>query len=261
MQSISKFSQTDKPLAIEQIKLLNTHVDKLPPEHRRLLEAASSILNWLVHINYLSCPEDIESLRTELIAEVKAFEQRAKFTGVPAMQVLAARYLLCSFIDEMILNSHWEKGFFWSRQSMLSHFHQETWGGERFFELLQRFKQNPAENLDLLLFIYAMLAMGFEGKYRLSSGLAELKVKKQELYQLLKQHHCIEERPSPKLHFEQKKSSSFWGLAGIDYLLITLIVLIFIFSSYKISLYYQSKPIVNTIQAINTKFTLVRGDL
>jgi type VI secretion system protein ImpK len=42
--------------------------------------------------------------------------------------------------------------------------HREAWGGEKFFELLDRTSQDPARHIDLLELQYLCLALGFAGK-------------------------------------------------------------------------------------------------
>jgi type VI secretion system protein ImpK len=53
---------------------------------------------------------------------------------------------------------------------MLVRFFGERTGGVRFFQELDRAKQNPALNLGLLEVMHACLCLGFEGVYRTSAG-------------------------------------------------------------------------------------------
>src|SRR5690606_2760817 len=72
--------------------------------------------------------------------------------------------------------------------SLLSQFHNETWGGEKFFLMLDRAIREPARNLALLEFLYVCLALGFEGKYRvLERGRAQLDQVRDNLYRTLRQ--------------------------------------------------------------------------
>ena len=54
----------------------------------------------------------------------------------------------------------------WTQYSMLVRFFSERTGGVRFFQELDRAKQNPAVNLGLLEIMHACLSLGFEGVYR-----------------------------------------------------------------------------------------------
>ena len=74
------------------------------------------------------------------------------------------------------------------RHSLLAMFHNETWGGEKVFQLMAKLAEKPAENRDLLELIYAALALGFEGRYRvIENGRAQLDAVRDRLAQILKQ--------------------------------------------------------------------------
>ncbi|MFO7844848.1 MAG: DotU family type IV/VI secretion system protein, partial [Bacteroidales bacterium] len=45
---------------------------------------------------------------------------------------------------------------------MVGTFHRETVGGDRFYDLLARLEKEPANNIDLLEFMYMCLSLGFE---------------------------------------------------------------------------------------------------
>ena len=79
-------------------------------------------------------------------------------------QVKIASYFLCSLIDETVLNTPWGNQSNWGHHSLLIQFHNEAWGGERFFQILDRLKQQPAQGLNLLELAYLCLSLGFEGK-------------------------------------------------------------------------------------------------
>lgn len=110
--------------------------------------------------------EDIEQLRAELEAEIRAFERRALATAdIEQAQLIAARYVLCTAVDEAVSTSLAGESGEWSRQGLLSTFHNETWGGEKFFQILDRCMQQPARNLSILELMYLLLSLGFEGKF------------------------------------------------------------------------------------------------
>ena len=70
---------------------------------------------------------------------------------------------------------------------MLSTFHQETSGGEKFFLILDRIRQEPARNIDLLELYALCLAMGFEGKYRIQdNGRVRLDALREEVFHAIR---------------------------------------------------------------------------
>jgi len=84
--------------------------------------------------------------------------------------VLASRYVLCTLLDEIVLATPWGNQSAWTSQTLLNAFHNEGWGGEKFFLILDRLLQEPHKNVDLLELQYVCLALGFEGKMRVKEG-------------------------------------------------------------------------------------------
>ncbi len=53
-------------------------------------------------------------------------------------------------------------------EPLLSIFHDETWGGEKFFTVLSRLMQEPKRYQDVLEFMYFALCLGLKGKYAIA---------------------------------------------------------------------------------------------
>ena len=64
--------------------------------------------------------------------------------GVPTEKIVAARYALCTLIDETATSTPWGASGAWAQRGLLALFHGETGGGEKFFQLLARLAENPA---------------------------------------------------------------------------------------------------------------------
>jgi type VI secretion system protein ImpK len=134
-----------------------------------LLRAANPLLELALPLRTRPSLTDIEALRAQLVQMVRAFEHDARASGIDTERLAAARYCLCTCIDEAISGTPWGSGV-WASRSLLVTFHNEASGGERFFLILQRLAQDPAGNVDVLELIYVMLSLGFEGRYRLIDG-------------------------------------------------------------------------------------------
>jgi type VI secretion system protein ImpK len=133
---------------------------------------------------------DVESLRGQAIEQIRKFEDRARRAEVPAEDVLAARYALCTVLDEAVLNTPWGADGNWSAQSLLITFHREAAGGEKFFQILDRVSGDPQRYLALLELLYVCLALGFEGKYRLDErGASRLQDIRETLYRRIESLH------------------------------------------------------------------------
>lgn len=153
-----------------------------------LVAAASSLLSEVVRLKHSYEAEDLHALNQRLSGELKLFEHRALHDGAESSQVMAARYVLCSAIDEAVVTTPWGNESEWSQMSLLSSFHNETFGGEKFFQLLERLSRNPVKHLPMLELMYLCLSLGFEGKYRvMSRGMLELEAVRDSLYRQIRQ--------------------------------------------------------------------------
>ena len=93
----------------------------------------------------------------------------------------------CTFVDETVLNTPWGSQSKWQEDSLLSTFFNETWGGDRFFVILDRAKQQPGRNLALLELLFVCLMLGFQGKFHvLERGRARLDEVTDDLYQVIR---------------------------------------------------------------------------
>ena len=153
-----------------------------------LTGAAATLLSEVVRLRHSHSAEDLSSLREYLITEIKLFEHRTLQEGMESSQVMAARYVICTTIDEAVVTTPWGNESEWSQMSLLSSFHNETFGGEKFFLLLERLSRNPVKHLAMLELMYLCLSLGFEGKYRvLPRGMQELELIRASLFRQLRQ--------------------------------------------------------------------------
>ncbi|TBW36549.1 DotU family type IV/VI secretion system protein [Azotobacter chroococcum] len=153
-----------------------------------LAGAAAALLAEAVRLCHAGQAEDLHALNRRLGDELKLFEQRALQAGLESSEVMAARYVLCTLLDEAVVTTPWGNESEWSQMSLLSRFHNETFGGEKFFRLLERLGRNPVKHLALLELMYLCLALGFEGQYRvLPRGMLELEAIRDALYRQIRQ--------------------------------------------------------------------------
>lgn len=160
-----------------------------------LLSTAAPILALVVRVRDLPTHRDVDSLRERVIAEMQRFETTAIQAGLTADQIRVGRYALCATIDDVVLATPWGGQSVWATKSMVSTIHRETWGGERFFELLEQMVQEPRRYLAELELFYACLSLGFEGRYRvLPRGYAELARLRDALYRAIRRERGDFER-------------------------------------------------------------------
>ena len=131
-----------------------------------VLQLASPLLIAAARIRAMPQHANPQALRSSLVDAVGKFERDARARGMPNDQVVASRYILCTYIDECASNTPWGGSGAWSAQSLLVQFHNEAWGGEKVFQLMGKLAENAATNRSLLELIYCVLSLGFEGRYR-----------------------------------------------------------------------------------------------
>ena len=95
-----------------------------------LLQAAVPLLVLAGRLRGQISNADVESLRRQTIQEIRTFEERVRRAEVPPEDVLAARYALCTAIDEAVLNTPWGAQSDWSSQSLLVQLGLSVWRSE-----------------------------------------------------------------------------------------------------------------------------------
>jgi type VI secretion system protein ImpK len=173
------------------------YVDPIPPAAREflgaglnpLVQAASQLLLLAGQLRGTLSSPDLAGLRRHTLDEIRRFEERARSSGVPNENVIAARYALCAALDEAVLSTPWGAQSEWAQQPLLVALHREAWGGEKFFEMLDRISQDPNRHIDLMELQYLCIALGFNGKYQvLERGHARLADVQQDLYRKIRSH-------------------------------------------------------------------------
>ena len=131
-----------------------------------LEQAASKLLTILVSIKQSTSHPNPAQLRQQITAEIEQFRDSIEKLVNTPKTLTRASYVLCTVIDEAVLNTPWGHNSDWSQNSLLATFHGEVRGGERFFELLKRLGTEPENNADLLELMYICLSLGYEGAYK-----------------------------------------------------------------------------------------------
>ena len=152
-----------------------------------LLQHAAPLLMAATRVRTTAQHPNPGALRAALSDAVRRFESGARAAGVPNEQVIAARYILCTFVDQCATSTPWGGSGAWASHSMLVQFHNEAWGGEKVFQLLSKLGKDVAANRNLLELLHVVLSLGFEGRYRgMDNGRQQLESVRERLAQLLR---------------------------------------------------------------------------
>jgi len=256
-------SQVESPASFTQdiSAQLNLHSDK-----NVLAGCALPLLSLINQLRNSASHADVPGLRNAIINEIKTFDTKARQSGCPVEQVQTARYALCSLLDEVILNTPWGCNSIWSTQSMLITFHKESWGGEKFFQVLNNIISQPGTYFNLLELFYYCLSLGFEGKYKIQEqGQNKLYDVRENLYQVIQRHKGDYEQDL-SLHWrgitDQRNVLSryipLWVVGAVAAALLTLIYIGFLYtinqsSGAEIGAQYQIKDGLNVKPAVVKK--------
>ena len=217
--------------------------------------AASGLLALLTRLNNSHTHNNPDQLKDKLTREIRTFQQTAQAQGIDSETAYTARYILCTVLDEAALRTPWGHQSGWSQHSLLSSFHKEVYGGERFFNLLKSFAQNPAKNLNILELMYLCLALGFEGSYRIAEGgkdkLARIK---EWLYEILQKQRGHPDRTlSPHWQgFTDRRNPLMQYIPFWVFGMVMAGLLALMFSGSLFYLNRQSDPVFRQIYGIKT---------
>ena len=152
-----------------------------------IVQAASPVLLLAGRLRGSLSSQNVQGLRRHALDEIRLFEEQARRNGVRNEFVVAARYALCAALDEAVLSTPWGAQSEWSQHPLLVDLHREAWGGEKFFEMLDRMSADPALHIDLMELHYLCLAFGFAGKYQQQErGHERLAEVQQDLYRKIR---------------------------------------------------------------------------
>lgn len=163
-----------------------------------LVRAANPLLLLTVQLRHsVAPPADIARLREQAVAQVHSFERYAQGLGINTQTVMAARYVLCTMLDEAVNNAPWGEFSGWAQKTLLVTFHGETYGGTKFFQILDRLSGDFSRHLDLIEMMYVCLALGFGGRYLVEpGGLGRLADIQDDLYRRIR---GLREAPATEL--------------------------------------------------------------
>jgi len=139
-----------------------------------LLEAASVLLRALAEMPQALNAQGVDGLQELLRQELQSFTRLCEQANVRRDHMLAARYALCTALDEAASSKSWGGGDeastgVWSTQALLNTFHGESQGGKTVFLLIGRLANSPSEHMDVLELMHHILSLGFMGDYRVQA--------------------------------------------------------------------------------------------
>lgn len=167
-----------------------------------LINLSAELLAILATLPQLQKPGNLPEFRENLVTQVSALNNRGRLSGHSQSLMDRCCYALCAALDEGINQTSWGQQSGWENHSLLSRLFQQRNGGEIFFVLLEQARQQPDQQSELLEFIYVLLRLGFQGRYRqhspASNSSLDLSRLCAELYsEISRIRPPLKERPHP----------------------------------------------------------------
>ncbi len=223
-------------------------------EDNRLIDAATPLLGLVIRVRRLADFHGVESLYQQVVDEVAAIDRELVEQGYERPTVVAYRYVLCAFIDEAVLGTDWGAHSVWSQHSLLSRFHNETWGGEKVFAITARMEQEPSRYRDMLEFIYLCLCLGFEGRYKvMTNGRDEYEQIIRGLYEQIRGLRR-EEEPQPltsaldnvtPARNRLRTGLPLWGIGGLF-----VVAMAGVYTLYNIALNERIRDVLSVLEQL-----------
>lgn len=162
--------------------------NSLDAEDNIVLGSCLSVISYAAELRHIHDTPNTQALFAEMVNEIQQIGEQLRQAGKTDDIIISARYLVCSFIDEMILNTPWGSVSNWSTRSLLSHFHKESQGGTKFFEILKKIEQQSARYIELIELAYVCLSYGYLGMFRVQAdGQAHIENIKENLFRHISQ--------------------------------------------------------------------------
>jgi len=140
------------------------------PSSPALIRDASPLLSIISQLKQLDGSMKVASIHSHIVRLMQTFMSTAQKHYDDKQLVNRASYALCATIDEGVLNTAWGEHSAWSQKPLLSIFHKETYGGEKFYTILNEELHSDTKHYDLIELLYLCLSLGFLGKLRIDNN-------------------------------------------------------------------------------------------
>ncbi|MGC7561036.1 type IVB secretion system protein IcmH/DotU [Pasteurella sp. PK-2025] len=221
-----------------------------------MIDVATPLLGMVLRLKELTDQNMPTMLYEQVVKDIQSFEQLLREYQYEPGMVISFRYVLCTFIDEIALGHGWGAKSSWFQKSLLTYFHNETWGGEKVYILLDKLMAEPKRYLDLLEFIYICFSLGFRGRYKVTGkNTDEFEAIFRKLHDVIasvsKRNSAasgivyFQERDSEKHAYQLLKKITLSQIIGLG-----LVTLIGFYCFYLIKLNKQTQTIVEELSKL-----------
>ena len=247
--TISDYKKTKSVFKRRNLKKTNEYEISFNP----FITAASPLLKSVIQLDKISQTNDMDEIREELLHKINTYSESANKYGIEENEILVTSYIICTFADEFINTTFLDTNNNWSNNSLLSTFHNETYGGENFFHLLDKFLKAPAKYIHILELMYICLALEFEGKYRVvDRGQIELNNIKDSLFKQIK---IVQGREPMTFYSNQESSKDKYRLFNkISYPILIVSIFSLLLIVYSVLTFSLDQQDSNFVEILNYNY-------
>lgn len=222
-------------------------------QNNLLIRSATPLLTLVTHIKHTSDHHNVPKLRLQIIEEIKNFRNKLVNAEYPENLIAAAHYCLCTAIDESVLRQKWGANSVWVQGSLLTIFHNESWGGERFYIILENMAKESRHNIEFLELAYFLLSLGFEGKYFGDNLTIREEIRNRTFYRIRNSRekpdktlsrHWRDERPLSEERHKQSRLKRIGLFTGVALLAIVIY--------FNVQVHNAASPILQRLDNIAT---------
>ena len=224
-------------------------------DSRTLVDAATNLLLLIAHVSNTLDARDTRALKQQVSEEVNHFVSQTKRMGIDSQTTRDATYILCTAVDEAVLNTPWGQQSDWSMNTLLSNFFEDVRGGQIFFEKMRSLGEDPSRNHQILKLMYYCLALGYQGRYRAENdSTGKLNQVRQWLGERIRQYSNTNNRTDLSPHWKGVTGLGFslkdflptWLVASI-----AAVLLASIFTTFLLMLNTGSSDVIAKLQKID----------
>jgi type VI secretion system protein ImpK len=192
---------------------------------------------------------DVAILREKCIDIIKEFKQRLMKMNVLTSTVDSAVYGICAMVDETVLSTTWGSDSLWTQGSLLSLFYKETWGGERFYDLLAKKMKAPQQHIDEIELFYFLMNLGFEGKFYGEHYHGLRKKARSQIFDIIKVHRSKSQSmlascaydASFSTYQDSNRFSFKWPMCFM------VLSFVLVWAVFNVKVYHSAKPLLDRI--------------
>lgn len=250
----------DKTRVFENTNCSPVHNPVLTIAGNPVVDCAGNLLSLCCQLRIIDGHSDISKLRYQCIELIKSYEQELRVEKISSEIIESSRYCICCFLDETVLNTRWGENSSWASESLLSAFHNEVFGGEYFYTLMDDALQYSAIKYPLLELMYLCLSLGFMGKMRFENqGESKIEDYRETLFKAIKSNKAESHRElSPGWQdkvakgVELRDSFPLWVATTIF-----AVVIMFVYMAFSYGINEYSSPVYDQLTKLVDRKSVV----